>query len=170
MPSFGSRTTLLHLEFGTDVQGAAPLGDIAGTLVTLDELLRDLAAIAADPSHAEFRNVEVVAIETRERLKVTLSLLAIPADAITAFQDVCRDIIVFRERAGDATLADGAWQGVIASRLAAITAALNDGRITRGNGQDQLTVQDARRLEGHMDILRNAAMPLRRVEVTSHPP
>lgn len=171
MPSPGSRTTLLHLEFGPDVQGAAPLGDIAGTLVSLDELLRDLAAIAAYPSHAEFRNVEVVAIETRERLKVTLSLVAIPADAITAFQDVCRDIIVFRERADrDATLAAGAWHGVIATRLAAITAALDDGRMTRGDGENRLSVQDALRLERHMDILRNAAMRLRRVEVTHHLP
>ena len=40
-----------------------------------------------------------------------LSLLAIPADAINAFQDICRDIIVFRERPDrDATPAESAWQ------------------------------------------------------------
>ena len=90
------------------------------TLVSVDELLRDLAALAAYPSHAEFRNIEVVAIETRERLKVKLSLLAIPADAVNAFQDICRDIIVFRERPDrHATPAESAWQGVIARRLAA---------------------------------------------------
>jgi len=136
------------------------------TLVSVDELLRDLAAIAAYPSHAEFRNIEVVAIETRERLKVTLSLLAIPTVAVNAFQDICRDIIVFRERADrDATLAASAWHDVIARRLAAITAALNSGGSTEMGSDDRLTVQDARRLQRHIDVLHNAAMPLRRVEV-----
>ena len=168
MPSFGSRTTLLHLEFGTDVQGAAPLGDIAATLVSLDELLRDLAAIAAYPSNAEFRNIEVVAIETRERLKVTLSLLAIPAEAISAFQDVCRDIIVFRDRADrDPTPAPSEWDAVIAARLAIISAALNHGGTTEKDGNARLDVQDARRLQRHMDVLRHAAMRLRRVEITN---
>jgi hypothetical protein len=166
----GSRTTFIHLEFGTDVQGAAPLGDIAATLVSLDELLRDLAAIAAYPSHAEFRNIEVVAIETRERLKVTLSLLAIPASAINAFQDICRDIIVFRERVQhDATLAASVWQDVSATRLAAISAALNHGAASAIE-DSRLTVQDARRLQRHMDVLRNAAMPLHRVEITERDP
>jgi len=168
MPSFGSRTTFLHLEFGTDVQGAAPLGDIAATLVSLDELLRDLAAIAAYPSNAEFRNIEVVAIETRERLKVTLSLLAIPDEAITAFQDVCRDIIIFRDRADrDPTGAASAWQDVITARLAIITAALNHGGTTEMDGNARLDGQEARRLQRHMDALRHAAMPLRRVEATN---
>jgi len=166
MTSFGSRTTFLHLEFGTDIQGAAPLGDVAATLITLDDLLRDLAALAAYPSDAEFRNIEVVAIETRERLKVTLSLLAIPADAINAFQDVCRDIIVFRERPDcHAALPASAWQDVIARRLAAIRAALNSGATTEMSSDDRLTAHDARRLQRHMDVLLNAAMPLRRVEV-----
>jgi hypothetical protein len=168
MRSFGSRTTFLHLEFGTDIQGAAPLGDIAATLVTLDELLRDLAAMTAYPSNAEFRNIEVVAIETRERLKVTLSLLAIPAEAITAFQDICRDIIIFRDRADrDSTMAAGAWPDVLAARLAVITAALNHGQTPEIDGNARLDVQDARRLQRHMDVLRHAAMPLRRVEVAN---
>ena len=142
------------------------MGDIAVTLVSVDELLRDLAAIAAYPSHAEFRNIEVVAIETRERLKVKLSLLAIPADAVNAFQDICRDIIVFREGPDrHATRAASAWQDVTARRLAAITAALNSGATTGMSKDDRLTVQDARRLQRHMDVLLNAAMPLRRVEV-----
>ena len=166
MLSFGSRTTLLHLEFGNDVQGAAPLGDIAATLVSLDELLRDLAAIAAYPSDAEFRNIEVVAIETRERLKVTLSLLAIPGEAITAFQDVCRDIIVFRDRADrDPAAAASAWHDVTAARLAIISAALNHRGTTEAGGNARLDVRDARRLQRHMDVLRHAAMPLRRVEI-----
>jgi hypothetical protein len=136
------------------------------TLVSVDELLRDLAAIAAYPSNAEFRNIEVVAIETRERLKVKLSLLAIPADAINAFQDICRDIIVFRERpGGDAAPAERAWHDLIARRLSAITSALNSGAAAEMTEDDRLTVQDARRLQRHMDTLRNAAMPLRRVEV-----
>lgn|SRR5215203_416904 len=168
MPSFGSQTIFLHLEFGTDVQGAAPLGDIAATLVSLDELLRDLAAIAAYPCNAEFRNIEVVAIETRERLKVTLSLLAIPEEAITAFQDVCRDIIIFRDRADrDPTVAASAWHDVIAARLAMITATLNHGEATEMDGITRLNVQDAQRLQRHMDVLRHAAMPLRRVDVTN---
>lgn len=136
------------------------------TLVSVDELLRDLAAIAAYPSHAEFRNIEVVAIETRERLKVKLSLLAIPAAAISAFQDICRDVIVFRERpGGDATQAESAWQELTARRLAAITSALSNSEDAATTENDRLTVQDARRLQRHMDVLRNAAMPLRRVEV-----
>jgi hypothetical protein len=166
MPSSDGRTSL-HLEFGTDVQGAALLGDIAATLVSLDELLRDLAAIAAYPGSAEFRNIEVVAIETRERLKVTLSLLAIPEEAIAAFQDVCRDIIIFRDRADrDQTVAASVWQDVIAARLTIITAALNNGRTTEIDGNARLDMQYARRLQRHMDVLRHAAMPLRRVEVT----
>ena len=136
------------------------------TLVSVDELLRDLAAIAAYPSNAEFRNIEVVAIETRGRLKVKLSLLAIPADAINAFQDICRDIIVFRERPGDdATPGESAWQELIDKRLAAITSALNSGGHAEMGEDDRVSVQDARRLHRHMDVLRNAAMPLRRVEV-----
>ncbi len=169
MRSFDSNATggtFLHLEFGTDVQGATPLGDIAATLVSIDELLRDLAAIAAYPSYAEFRNIEVVAIETRERLKVKLSLLAIPADAVNAFQDICRDIIVFRERPDrHPALPASAWQDVIARRVAAITAALNSGGSTETSTHDRLTVQDTLRLQRHMDVLLNAAMPLRRVEV-----
>ena len=130
-------------------------------------MLRDLAAIAAYPSSAEFRNIEVVAIETRERLKVKLSLLAIPADALNAFQDICRDIIVFRERPDRdvTTPAGSAWENLIARRLAAITATLNSGAATAMVGDDRMTVRDARRLERHMNVLRNAAMPLRRVEV-----
>ena len=169
MRSFDTNTTggtFLHLEFGTGVQGATPLGDIAATLVSIDELLRDLSAIAAYPSHAEFRNIEVVAIETRERLKVKLSLLAIPGEALDAFQDICRDIIVFRGRPDrGASLPVSAWQDVIARRLTAVTAALNAGGTTETNSDDRLTVHDARRLQRHMDVLLNAAMPLRRVEV-----
>ena len=138
------------------------------TLVSVDELLRDLAAIAAYPSHAEFRNIEVVAIETRERLKVKLSLLAIPADAVNAFQDICRDIIVFRERAGrDPALAASTWQDVVAIRLAALTTSLNHYGATAMEEGERLTVLDAQRLQRHMNVLRNAAMPLRRVEVTN---
>ncbi len=110
----------------------------------------------------------MVAIETRERLKVRLSLLAIPADAVNAFQEICRDIIVFRERVDrDATLPASAWQDVSAKRLAAIAGALNSGGTTESTRDDRLTVHDARRLQEHMDVLRHAAMPLRRVEVKS---
>lgn len=130
--------------------------------------MRDLAAISAHPSHAEFRNIEVVAIETRERLKVKLSLLAIPANAINAFQDICRDVIVFRERPDrDPAPAASAWQDVIARRLATIATNLGSVGTAYINSDDRLTAQDARRLERHMEFLLNAAMPLRRVEVKS---
>jgi hypothetical protein len=136
------------------------------TLVSVDELLRDLAAMAAYPANAEFRKIEVVAIETRERLKVKLALFAIPAVAINAFQEICRDIIVFRERpGGDAPSAETAWHDVIGKRLAAIRSALNGGASAEMIDDDRLSVQDAMGLQRHMEVLRNAAMPLRRVEV-----
>ena len=87
--------TFVDLEFDTGTNGGALLGDIASSLVSLDELLRDLASIAADPSGVEFRNIEIVAIEMRSPLKIRLSLLGISPDAVKAFQEICRDIILF---------------------------------------------------------------------------
>jgi hypothetical protein len=128
--------TFVDLEFDTGTHGGALLGDIASSLVSLDELLRDLASIAADPSGVEFRNIEIVAIEMRSPLKIRLSLFGISPDAVTAFQEICRDIILFRE-----------------SRLPADVAA-------------RITEQEARRLHGHVATLRDAAIPLKRIEVT----
>jgi hypothetical protein len=132
--------TFVDLEFETESSGGAPLGDIASSLVTIDELLRDLGTISAEPSTAEFREVRVVAIELRNPLKIRLSLLAIPAEAVKAFQDICREIIVFRERRADP--------------LAGIAATLT-----------RVTDAEAQRLRGHIVSLQRAAVPLKRVIV-----
>jgi len=132
--------TFIDLEFDTGTKGAALLGDIASSLVSIDELLRDLASLAADPSSVEFRNIEIVAIEMRSPLKIRLSLFAISPDAVKAFQDICRDIIVFRERR---------------SRSAALPEGL----------QARITEQEAQRLQGHIAALQHAEIPLKRIEV-----
>ena len=78
--------TFIDLEFDTTPHRGAPLGDIASSLVSLHDLLRDLGSMAAYPSSAEFRDITVVAIEMRNPLKIKLSLRAIPAEAVKAFQ------------------------------------------------------------------------------------
>ena len=128
--------TFVDLEFDTGTKGVAMLGDIASSLVSLDELLRDLASIAADPSGVEFRNIEIVAIEMRSPLKIRLSLFGISPDAVKAFQEICRDIILLR-----------------VGRLPANVAA-------------RITEHEARRLHGHVATLRDAEIPLKRIEVT----
>ena len=65
-PREGTGVTFIDLEFDTGTSGGALLGDIASSLVSLDELLRDLASIAAYPSSVEFRKIEIVAIEMRQ--------------------------------------------------------------------------------------------------------
>ena len=127
--------TFIDLEFDTGARGGAQLGDIATSLVSLDELLRDLASIASDLSGAEFRNVEIVAIEMRSPLKIRLSLLGISPEAVAAFQQICRDIIVSRPFRAP---------GVVAARI---------------------TDQEMTRLRNHVATLRNAAIPLKRIEV-----
>jgi hypothetical protein len=155
--------TFLTLEFGTGTSGAAPLGDIAASLVSVDELLRDLASIAAYPATAEYRNIEVVGIEMRSPLKVTLSLFAISEEAVKAFQDICRDIMLYRERRGRHAEASD-WDEVSASRLAGIKTALNVSFASRA-GLPGITEQETERLYRHMLTLQNAEIPLRRVEV-----
>ena len=132
--------TFVDLEFDTGTKGAALLGDIASSLVCLDELLRDLASIAADPSSAEFRQIEIVSIQMRSPLKIRLSLFGISPDAVNAFQNICRDIILSRDRRSP-------------------QAALPEGM------QARITAQEAQRLYGHIAALQNAAIPLKRVEV-----
>ena len=127
--------TFIDLEFETDETRGAPLGDIASSLVTIDELLRDLATMCAGAS-PEFREVRVIAIELRNPLKIKLSLLAIPADALKAFQEICREIIVFRGRRGDPLA-----------------------------GMSRFTDTEAARLQGHVRSLQNAAVRLKRVIV-----
>ncbi len=164
-PREGNDVTFLKLEFGTDHQGATPLGDVALSLVSVDELLRDLAAIAAHPSRAEFRNIEVVAIESRSPLTITLSLLAISAEAVTAFQGICRDIIRQRDRsAGHATPA-ASEDDVNVKRLDAVKRALTIRTFAEDGDDSSLTEREADRLRRHMMILQNAAVPLKRVEL-----
>jgi hypothetical protein len=128
--------TFVELEFDTGAKGGAQLGDVASSLVCLDELLRDLGSIAADPSSVEFRNIEIVAIEMRSPMRIRLSLFGISPDAVKAFQEICRDIILSRE-----------------GRLPADVAA-------------RVTEQEAKRLHGHVATIRDAAIPLKRIEVT----
>ena len=154
-------TVFLDLEFDTGVTGRAGLGDIASSLVSLDELLRDLGSIAAYRSRVEFRKIEIVAIELRSPLKVKLSLQAIPVEAVTAFQAICRDIIVSRDRRARQSAPTG--QEESARRLASITAALD--LCAAGGVHPRITEQEAQRMYGHIEILHNAEVPLRRVEV-----
>jgi hypothetical protein len=139
--------TSIDLEFDTGSKGSALLGDIASSLVSLDDLLRALASIAAYPSSAEFRKIEIVSIELRSPLKIKLSLFAIPPNALKAFQAICLDIIRFREhpsrQAPPAALVLRTLEGVDA----------------------QMTEQEAKRLSSHIVTLQNAEIPLKRIEV-----
>jgi hypothetical protein len=151
-PVEGARSgvTFIDLEFDTAANRGAPLGDIASSLVSLHDLLRDLATMAAHGSGAEFREIQVVAIEMRSPLTVKLSLLGIPAAAVTAFQDICRDIILFREGRSP--------------HAAATRAALNLLSHTGGK-DDGLTEHETQRLQSHITTLQRAEIALRRVVV-----
>jgi hypothetical protein len=155
--------TFIDLEFGAASSGELPLGDIASSLVSVDELLRDLGSLAADPSSAEFRTIEIVAIETRSPLKIRLSLIAIPVPAVKAFQDICRDIIRYRERHGGPAQPAGASGDEGVKRLPSIEAALD--LCAGDDGQTRITEQEAERLRGHVAALQHAEAPLRRVHV-----
>jgi hypothetical protein len=155
--------TLIDLEFGAATNGELPLGDIAASLVRVDELLRDLGSLAADPSSVEFRTVQIVAIETGNPLKIRLSLFAIPAAAVTAFQDICRDIIRCRERQGRPAQPDGVPESDGINRLPTIDAALNT--CAGHGGRIHITDQEAQRLRGHITALQHAEAPLRRIQV-----
>ena len=143
-----AKVTFIDLEFDTTPNRGAPLGDIASSLVSLHDLLRDLASLAADPSSVEFREIQVVAIEMRNPLKVKLSLLAISAAAVQAFQEICRNIILFRE---------GRARPDITTALDLVLHA--DGRNV------DITEKEVHRLYGHIVTLQNAEVPLRRVVV-----
>ena len=142
--------TFIDLEFDTAANRGAPLGDIASSLVSLHDLLRDLAAMAADPSSAEFREIQVVGIEMRSPLTIKLSLLAIPAAAVKGFQEICRDIILFREgRSPQAAACQTARE-----------------LLMHASGDDEgITEQEAQRLNAHIETLQRADVPLRRVMV-----
>ena len=140
--------TFIDLEFDTSAKTGAPLGDIAASLVSLHDLLRDLATLAAYPGSVEFREIQVVAIEMRSPLTVKLSLLAIPPEAVKAFQEICRDVIRFRERRSQPN----------------IRTALD--LVLHAEGKDaHLTEKEAQRLQGHIVTLQNAQVPLKRVVV-----
>lgn len=166
-PAAETRTegTFIDLEFDTGTTGGARLGDIASSLVSLDELLRDLGSIAAYPASVEFRKIEIVAIEMRNPLKIKLSLFAISPDAVKAFQEICREIIVYRERRSrQAAATAGEREDGNAKRLADIKTVLD--RVLHTKTTDgSITDKEALRMCGHIVTLQDAAVPLKRVEV-----
>ena len=165
-PDTQARTgiTFIDLEFDAGTIGAARLSDIASSLVSLDELLRDLGSIAAYPSSVEFRKIEIVAIEMRNPLKIKLALLGISADAVMAFREICRDIIfIHKRRSRQAALNASEREDLSAKRLASIKAAFE--LCTLHSEQARITEQEASRILGHIATLQDAEVPLKRVEV-----
>ena len=138
--------TVIDVEFDTGTSGQAPLGDIASSLVSIDELLRDLATIVAYSMEVEFREIQVAEIVMRSPLRVTLSLRSIPIEAVKAFQDICREIIVFRDRRSRQSAID------IAEALCA---------------RQGVTDREVQRISGHIATLQDAAVPLKAVVVKS---
>ncbi len=154
----------IYLEFDTTPTRGAPLGDIASSLVSLHDLLRDLASIAAYPSSVEFRDITVVAIEMRNPLKIKLSLRAISAEAVKAFQEICRDIIVRKRRSHQGASTARQRDDLDAKQLASITTALR--LVLHADGKDDhITEQEEQRLHRHILTLQNAEVPLKRVIV-----
>lgn len=159
------KVTFIDLEFDTTANRGAPLGDIASSLVSLHDLLRDLGTMAAYPSSVEFREIQVVGIEMRSPLTIKLRLLAISAEAVKAFQEICRDIILFRERRShQGALAASQWEAIDAKRLAKIKTVLDVLLHAEGNTA-HITEKETQRLYGHIVALQNAEVPLKRVVV-----
>ena len=121
--------------------------------------------MAAYPSSVEFREIQVVAIDMQPPLTIKLSLLAISAEAVKAFQEICRDIIRFRERRrSQPALTVGQQHDIDAERRARIDTLLN--LVLHGDGKNgHITEKETERLYGHIAILQNAAVPLKRVVV-----
>lgn len=140
--------TFLELEFDTTPDRGAPLGDIASSLVSLHDLLRDLATLVTEPGSAEFRDIQVVAIQLATPLKVRLSLTGIPAEAVKAFQEICRDVILDRER--------GVESRAVARGLESLVGSGNSERVSE---------QERQRFRDHLATLQQAAVPLKRVVV-----
>ena len=92
-----------------------------------------------------------------------LSLLAISPEAVKAFQEICRDVIRFREqRSRQTALTDSRRDDIDAKRLANINTALD--LVLHADGKDgHLTEREAQRLYGHIVTLQNAEIPLKRV-------
>lgn len=165
-PGATSKITFIDLEFDTTENRGAPLGDIASSLVSLHDLLRDLAAMAAHQSSAEFREIQVVGIEMRRPLTIKLSLLGISAEAVKAFQEICRDVIRFRERRSQTALTANQQEDIDEKRLAKIKTALD--LVLHAEGKNgHLTETEEQRLYGHIVTLQNAEVPLKRVVVRS---
>ena len=158
--------TFIDLEFDTAANRGAPLGDIASSLVSIHDLLRDLATLAAATSGPEYRDIRVVNIEMRSPLTITLELRAISDDAVKAFQELGRAVILFRERRSqpDALIAVNA-QDVATSRAAAISTALK--LLAAAGGNADVTAQEAERLNDQLRALQIAEVPLKRVGVRS---
>jgi hypothetical protein len=160
-----SPPTLIDLEFDTTANHGAPLGDIASSLISIHDLLRDLAALAASPSGAEYRDIRVVAIEMRSPLTITLALRAIPEEAVKAFQELGRAVIRFRERRSP----DEVWlaaesEDVAKYRHAAVSTALN--LVTRTEANTfEISASETQRLHDHVLTLQRAEVPLKRVMV-----
>jgi hypothetical protein len=164
-PRATTTVTFIDLEFDTTPDRGVGLGDIASSLVGLHDLLRDLGSMAADPSSVEFRDIQVVAIEMRNPLKIKLSLLAISADAVKAFQKICRDIIVRGRRSHQGASTAERHEELDAKQLANIKTALD--LVLHAGGKDgHITKQEEQRLHGHILTLQNAEVPLKRVIVT----
>ena len=159
-----TNVTFIELEFDTTPNRGAPLGDIASSLVSLHDLLRDLGSMAAYPSSVEFRDITVVAIEMRNPLKIKLSLRAIPAEAVKAFQEICRDIIVRGRRSHQGASTATPRDELDTKQLANITTALD--LVLHADGKDgHITAEEEQRLHGHILTLQNAEVPLKRVIV-----
>lgn len=160
----GTRVTYVDLEFDAGDGGAVLLGDIAASLVTLDDLLRDLGSIAAYPASIEFREIQIVAIEMQRPLKVRLSLLEIPDAAVKAFQDLCREAITFhRRRLREPALIADQPDDLPARRFAAVNKALEHCSLHAGS--DRITETEIQRILGHLAALQDAAVPLKRIVV-----
>ena len=119
--------------------------------------------MAADPSSVEFRDITVVAIEMRNPLKIKLSLRAIPAEAVKAFQEICRVIVRGRRSHHGASTAKPR-DDLDARQLASIKTALD--LVLHADGRDgHITAKEEQRLHGHILSLQNAEVPLKRVIV-----
>jgi hypothetical protein len=162
-PRAPAAITFIDLEFDTTATRGAPLGDIASSLVTLHDLLRDLGTLASYPIGAEFREIQVVAIEMQRPLTIKLSLLGISAEAVKAFQEICRDIIRFRERRSPQAATAGERDDIDAKRRANIESVLSV--VLSAAGGSHLSETETQRLYGHMVALQNAEVALQRVVV-----
>ena len=101
----------------------------------------------------------------RSPLTVRLSLLAISAEAVKAFQEICRDVVRFRERRShQPALTAIEREDIDATRRANIKTALDLVLHAEGN-HGHLTEKEAQRLYGHIVTLQNAEVPLKRVVV-----